>query len=88
MNTMMKRTVVMTGVALVGMALKIFAGELTVDGNLVVRTNLLVNGQLSSSSFVITNLAVSGDASFQQATIQHLPPQGDLGMGPYTNGVK
>jgi hypothetical protein len=84
----MKRVVVGVGVIWAVVVLKIPAGELTVDGSLVVRTNLLVNGQLRSSSFVITNLAVSGEASFQHATIQHLPPQGDLGMGPYTNGVK
>jgi len=63
------------------------AGELTVDGSMVVRTNLAVNGQLSSSTLALTNLVISGEATLQRAVIQHLPPQGDLGMGPYTNGV-
>lgn len=63
------------------------AGELTVDGSMVVKTNLVVNGQLSGRTLALTNLAISGEAVIQRATIQHVAPQGDLGMGPYTNGV-
>lgn len=63
------------------------AGELTVDGSMVVKTNLAVNGQLSSGSLSLTNLAISGEATIQRAVIQYLPAQGDLGMGPYTNGA-
>ena len=63
------------------------AGELTVDGNMVVKTNLVVNGQLSSGVLALTNLTIVGEAVIQRAVIQHLPPQGDLGMGPDPNGV-
>ena len=73
-----------TGLALVWISQ---AGELTVDGTMVVKTNLVVNGQLSSRTLALTNLVLSGEAIIQRAVIEHLPPQGDLGMGPYTNGV-
>ncbi len=61
------------------------AGELTVDGNLTVKTNLFVQGQLSSAVLSLTNVTVAGQATIQSAVIQHLPAQGDLSMGPYTN---
>jgi hypothetical protein len=61
------------------------AGELTVEGNLTVKTNLAVQGQLSSTSLSLTNLALSGQATIQKAEIRELVPQGDLSMGPYTN---
>jgi hypothetical protein len=77
----------MVGLGLMCMIWKLPAGELTVDGSMVVKTNLSVNGTLSSSALAITNLVISGEATIQRAVIQHLPPQGDLGMGPYTNGV-
>ncbi|MEI6564293.1 MAG: hypothetical protein WCO42_08340 [bacterium] len=70
-----------------GLVREVSAGELTVEGSMVVKTNLTVNGQLSSGALTLTNLAISGEATIQKAVIQHLPPQGDLGMGPYTNGV-
>jgi hypothetical protein len=63
------------------------AGELTVDGSMVVKTNLTVNGQLKCNTLALTNLTVSGETTLECAVIQHLAPQGDLGMGPYTNGV-
>lgn len=61
------------------------AGELTIDGSMTVKTNLVVRGQLSSSMLSLTNVTVTGQAIIQNAVIQHIPPQGDLGMGPYTN---
>ena len=61
------------------------AGELTIDGNMTVKTNLVVRGQLSSAALSLTNVTVMGQATIQNAVIQHLSPQGDLGMGPYTN---
>lgn len=75
------------GMATVAMTCGALAGELTVDGSMVVKTNLVVHGQLSGKTLALTNLAISGEATIQRAVIQHLPPQGDLGMGPYTNGV-
>ncbi|MEI7879746.1 MAG: hypothetical protein WCI95_02615 [bacterium] len=88
MRTRQKRWVGIVGLAGLGVALSAWAGELTVDGSMVVKTNLAVNGQLSSGTLALTNLAISGEATIQRAVIQHLPPQGDLGMGPYTNGVR
>ena len=67
------------------MAIPLWAGELTVDGNLVVKTNLVVQGQLSGATLALTNLTITGQARIQSAVIQALPPQGDLSMGPYTN---
>ncbi|MEI8138784.1 MAG: hypothetical protein WCI03_02835 [bacterium] len=84
MKTIVSRGV---GFALLVMTWSAVAGELTVDGSMVVKTNLVVNGQLSSSTLALTNLAISGEATIQRAVILHLAPQGDLGMGPYTNGV-
>jgi hypothetical protein len=84
MKTVVSR---LLGFALLGMSWSVVAGELTVDGSMVVKTNLVVNGQLISSTLALTNLAISGEATIQRAVIQHLSPQGDLGMGPYTNGV-
>jgi len=83
-----KRWVGIVGLVWLGVTLNAGAGELTVDGSMVVKTNLAVNGQLSSGTLALTNLAISGEATIQRAVIQHLPPQGDLGMGPYTNGVR
>lgn len=87
MNANRNRMGLMGGLVLLGLIATVAAGELTVDGSLVVRTNLSVNGQLSSGTLSVTNLVISGEAVIQRAVIQHLPPQGDLGMGPYTNGV-
>lgn len=87
MNRRISRIGIMVGMAWVSATGHGQAGELTVDGNMVVKTNLVVNGQLSSGVLAISNLAISGEAVIQRAVIQHLPPQGDLGMGPYTNGV-
>ena len=76
----------MGGVCIAGCwAILCHGGELTVDGNMTVRTNLVVQGQLSSAVLSLTNLAISGQANIQEAVIQRLPPQGDLAMGPYTN---
>ena len=60
-------------------------GELIIDGSLTVKTNLVIEGQLSGTTLVLTNLAVTGQATLQEAVILRLPPQGDLAMGPYTN---
>jgi hypothetical protein len=87
MKMIMDRVGLMVGLGLMCMFCRAPAGELTVDGSMVVKTNLSVNGTLSSRSLAITNLVISGEATIQRAVIQHLPPQGDLGMGPYTNGV-
>ncbi len=87
MRKIMKQVGFMVGVVLGCIMGEGQAGELTIEGNLVVKTNLLVNGQLTSSTLVLTNLAISGEAAIQRAVIKHLPPQGDLSMGPYTNGV-
>ncbi|MEI6166095.1 MAG: hypothetical protein WCS52_02770 [bacterium] len=87
MKNNMDRVGLMVGLGLMGMIWTSPAGELTVEGSMVVKTNLSVNGTLSSSTLAITNLVISGEATIQRAVIQHLPPQGDLGMGPYTNGV-
>lgn len=87
MKAIMGRGVVLAGLVLIGATWGVLAGELTVDGSMIVKTNLVVNGQLISSTLTLTNLAISGEASLERAVIQHLPPQGDLGMGPYTNGV-
>lgn len=77
----------MVGVTVVGAVIGAYAGELTVDGSMVVKTNLTVNGELSCNTLALTNLAISGEITVERAVIQHLAPQGDLGMGPYTNGV-
>ena len=87
MKINMDRVGLMVGLGLMCMIGTVPAGELTVDGSMVVKTNLSVNGTLSSSTLAITNLVISGEATIQRAVIQHLPPQGDLGMGPYTNGA-
>lgn len=63
------------------------AGELTVDGDLTVKTNLVVHGHLNSAALSLTNVTVSGQATIQSAVIQHLSAQGDLSMGPYTNRI-
>ena len=62
-----------------------FGGELTIEGNMTVKTNLVVQGHIHSAALVLTNLAISGQATIQEAVIQHLVPQGDLSMGPFTN---
>ncbi len=87
MRTIIIRAGLLAGLVLGGATWIGLAGELTVDGSMVVKTNLSVNGQLSGNTLVLTNLAISGEATLQRAVIQHLLPQGDLGMGPYTNGV-
>jgi hypothetical protein len=63
------------------------AGEVTIDGSLKVKTNLTVQGQISSTALSLTNLTISGQATIQNAVIRELEPQGDLSMGPYTNRV-
>lgn len=83
----MKQIWLVTGVIMVGATLGGLAGELIIDGSMVVKTNLVVNGQLSGRTLSLTNLVISGEATVQHAVIQHLAPQGDLGMGPYTNGA-
>lgn len=87
MKTNTKRGWGCVGLVMTAITWGAWAGELTVDGSMVVKTNLVVNGQLSGNTLALTNLAISGEATIQRAVIQHLPPQGDLGMGPYTNGV-
>lgn len=61
------------------------AGELTVDGSLVVKTNLVVQGQMNGAVMTTSNLVVSGETVLQNVTIRHLEPQGGLSMGAYTN---
>lgn len=61
------------------------AGDLTVDGNLIVRTNLAVRGQLCADALALTNLSITGQATIRSAAILELVPQGDVSMGPYTN---
>jgi len=63
------------------------AGDMTVDGNVIVMTNLVVRGQLNGGTMALTNLAVSSQATIRSAVILELVPQGDLSMGPYTNRV-
>jgi hypothetical protein len=87
MNANRKWMGLIGGLVLMGLIGISTGGELTVDGSMVVKTNLSVNGQLSSQTLAVTNLVISGEAVIQRAVIQHLPPQGDLRMGPYTNGV-
>lgn len=60
-------------------------GEVTIDGHLSVKTNLVVQGQLIAGTLIMTNLSVSGTTLVEHAIIREVIPQGDLSMGPYTN---
>ena len=60
-------------------------GELTIAGDLLVKSNQTVQGQLSGGMLVASNISVTGTAVLQNASITCLMPQGDLSMGPYTN---
>ena len=67
--------------------------ELTVKDNLIVTSNLTVNGVFSANGptnnifsgalTLQTNLTVQGAATFEG--LVYIPQLGDLGMGIYTN---
>jgi hypothetical protein len=67
--------------------------EVTVNDNLIVTSNLTINGVFSANGLtnnifsgeltLQTNLAVQGTATFRGQV--YIPQLGDLGMGVYTN---
>lgn len=71
---------------LVVVASSLRAGDLTIDGNLAVTSNLTVNGSVTGITAAKVGAVTAAQATnICQSVIAYIPAMGDISMGSFTN---